>query len=85
MAPALMDHSATCNFLLATHCYIHHISASIATELDLHVILDPNPEINMDPDQHLTQNGMKIAARSPSLQEFIATSLLRSWVVWSLH
>lgn len=48
MAPALVAHSARCNVPLATRCYIHHIFAFIATELDLRISLGPNPGINKD-------------------------------------
>ena len=81
-----MVHSARCNSPLAIRVYILQMCASIATVFDLHVSLGPNPEINKNQDQNLTQNGINSIACSPltfsliAEQKLIATSPSRSWV-----
>lgn len=77
---------ASCNSCLATHVSILQMCASIATGFDLQVSLGPNPEINKNQDQKLTQNGINSIACSPptfsliAKQKLIATSPSRSWV-----
>ena len=66
MTPALLARSAWCDVPLTTHCYVLQTFASIATELDLHLSLGCDPEINKNQDQHLTQSGTNITASSPT-------------------